>query len=76
MSERYAIGIDLGGSKLRGGLLSQDGQLVARFERAARKLDVWKLLTRPYILFHRLTSGNVSPNIGALLIDSRSVASF
>jgi len=25
----YAVGIDLGGSKLRGGLLSQDGQLQA-----------------------------------------------
>jgi len=37
--ERYAVGIDLGGSKLRGGLLSQDGQLVARLEM---QTEAWK----------------------------------
>jgi glucokinase len=30
--ERFSVGIDLGGSKLRGGLVSQEGQLVARVE--------------------------------------------
>ena len=32
-ADRYAVGIDLGGSKLRGGLLSQEGQLVARTQQ-------------------------------------------
>lgn len=31
-ADRYAVGIDLGGTKLRGGLLSQDGQLASRLE--------------------------------------------
>jgi glucokinase len=30
--DRYSVGVDLGGSKLRGGLLSRNGQLVARIE--------------------------------------------
>ena len=30
--DRFSVGIDLGGSRLRGGLVSQDGQLVARVE--------------------------------------------
>ena len=37
--DRYAVGIDLGGSKLRGGLLSQEGQLVARLEM---QTEAWK----------------------------------
>jgi glucokinase len=37
--ERYAVGIDLGGSKLRGGLLSDAGQLVARLEM---QTEAWK----------------------------------
>ena len=37
--ERYAVGIDLGGSKLRGGLLSDAGQLVARLEL---QTEAWK----------------------------------
>ncbi len=37
--DRYAVGIDLGGSKLRGGLLSQAGQLVARLEM---QTEAWK----------------------------------
>jgi predicted NBD/HSP70 family sugar kinase len=38
-AERYAVGIDLGGSKVRGGLLSPDGRLVARLER---ETEAWK----------------------------------
>ena len=38
-AERYAVGIDLGGSKLRGGLLSESGQLVARLEM---QTEAWK----------------------------------
>jgi glucokinase len=38
-ADRYAVGIDLGGSKLRGGLLSESGQLVARVET---KTEAWK----------------------------------
>lgn len=37
--DRYAVGVDLGGSKLRGGLLSQHGQLVARLEM---QTEAWK----------------------------------
>lgn len=37
--DRYAVGIDLGGSKLRGGLLSEQGQLVARVET---QTEAWK----------------------------------
>lgn len=37
--DRYAVGIDLGGSKLRGGLLSHDGQLAARLEM---QTEAWK----------------------------------
>jgi glucokinase len=37
--ERYAVGIDLGGTKLRGGILSQDGRLVARLEI---ETEAWK----------------------------------
>ncbi len=37
--EHYAVGIDLGGSKLRGGLLSQDGQLIGRLEMHT---EAWK----------------------------------
>jgi glucokinase len=37
--DRYAIGIDLGGSKLRGGLLSPGGQLAARIEV---QTEAWK----------------------------------
>src|SRR5262245_6888293 len=39
LPDRYAVGIDLGGSKLRGGLLSHDGQLAARLER---QTEAWK----------------------------------
>jgi glucokinase len=38
-ADRYAVGIDLGGSKLRGGLLSEHGQLVARVET---QTEAWK----------------------------------
>ena len=38
-ADRYAVGIDLGGSKLRGGLLSEQGQLVARVET---QTEAWK----------------------------------
>jgi glucokinase len=38
-ADRYAVGIDLGGSKLRGGLLSESGQLVARVES---QTEAWK----------------------------------
>ena len=38
-ADRYAVGIDLGGSKLRGGLLSEQGQLVARIET---QTEAWK----------------------------------
>ena len=38
-ADRYAVGIDLGGSKLRGGLLSESGQLVARVET---QTEAWK----------------------------------
>ncbi|HET8578340.1 MAG TPA: ROK family protein [Methylomirabilota bacterium] len=37
--ERYAVGIDLGGSKLRAGLLSQKGQLAGRLEI---QTEAWK----------------------------------
>src|SRR5215468_9907284 len=37
--DRYAVGIDLGGSKLRGGLLSSSGQLVGRVEM---QTEAWK----------------------------------
>lgn len=37
--DRYAVGIDLGGSKLRGGLLSSSGQLVGRLEV---QTEAWK----------------------------------
>ncbi len=37
--ERYAVGIDLGGSKLRAGLLSQSGQLAGRLEI---QTEAWK----------------------------------
>ena len=37
--DRYAVGIDLGGSKLRGGLLSPEGQLVGRLEV---QTEAWK----------------------------------
>ncbi len=37
--ERYAVGIDLGGSKLRAGLLSQGGQLAGRLEI---QTEAWK----------------------------------
>jgi glucokinase len=37
--DRYAVGIDLGGSKLRGGLLSSSGQLVGRLEM---QTEAWK----------------------------------
>jgi glucokinase len=37
--DRYAVGIDLGGSKLRGGLLSSAGQLVGRLEV---QTEAWK----------------------------------
>jgi glucokinase len=38
-SDRYAVGVDLGGSKLRAGLLSQHGQLAARLEI---QTEAWK----------------------------------
>lgn len=38
-SDRYAVGIDLGGSKLRGGLLSASGQLIGRLEV---QTEAWK----------------------------------
>ena len=38
-SDRYSVGIDLGGSKLRGGLLSESGQLAARLEM---QTEAWK----------------------------------
>jgi glucokinase len=38
-AERYAVGIDLGGSKLRGGLVSEGGQLVGRTEM---QTEAWK----------------------------------
>ncbi|HEV8438538.1 MAG TPA: ROK family protein [Methylomirabilota bacterium] len=38
-SERYAVGVDLGGSKLRGGILSEDGRLAARLEMPT---EAWK----------------------------------
>ena len=38
-ADRYAVGIDLGGSKLRGGLLSEQGQLFARVET---QTEAWK----------------------------------
>ena len=38
-SDRYAVGIDLGGSKLRGGLVSPAGQLVGRVEV---QTEAWK----------------------------------
>jgi len=37
--DRYAVGIDLGGTKLRGGLLSEGGQLAARVET---QTEAWK----------------------------------
>ncbi len=37
--DRYAVGIDLGGSKLRAGLLSQSGQLAGRLEI---QTEAWK----------------------------------
>ena len=37
--DRYAVGIDLGGSKLRGGLLSSSGQLIGRLEV---QTEAWK----------------------------------
>lgn len=37
--DRYAVGIDLGGSKLRGGLLSSSGQMVGRLEM---QTEAWK----------------------------------
>ncbi len=37
--DRYAVGIDLGGSKLRGGLLSESGQLAGRVET---RTEAWK----------------------------------
>jgi glucokinase len=37
--DRYAVGIDLGGSKLRAGLLSQNGQLAGRLEI---QTEAWK----------------------------------
>ncbi len=37
--ERYAVGIDLGGSKLRAGLLSESGQLAGRIEI---QTEAWK----------------------------------
>jgi predicted NBD/HSP70 family sugar kinase len=37
--DRYAVGIDLGGSKLRGGLLSPEGHLVGRLEV---QTEAWK----------------------------------
>jgi glucokinase len=37
--DRYAVGIDLGGSRLRGGLLSSAGQLVGRHEV---QTEAWK----------------------------------
>src|SRR5262249_58236751 len=37
--DRYAVGIDLGGSKLRGGVLSSSGQLVGRVEV---QTEAWK----------------------------------
>src|SRR5215472_11126238 len=37
--DRYAVGIDLGGSKLRGGLLSSSGQLIGRVEV---QTEAWK----------------------------------
>ena len=37
--DRYAVGIDLGGSKLRGGLLSPSGQLIGRLEV---QTEAWK----------------------------------
>ena len=37
--DRYAVGIDLGGSKLRGGLLSSTGQLAGRIEV---QTEAWK----------------------------------
>lgn len=39
MPDRYAVGIDLGGTKLRGGLLSEGGQLAARVET---QTEAWK----------------------------------
>ena len=38
-ADRYAVGIDLGGSKLRGGLLSESGQLAGRLEM---QTEAWK----------------------------------
>jgi glucokinase len=38
-AERRAVGVDVGGSKLRGGLVSPDGQSVARLER---EMEAWK----------------------------------
>ncbi len=38
-SDRYAVGIDLGGSKLRGGLLTSDGELLGRLEV---QTEAWK----------------------------------
>ena len=38
-AERYSVGIDLGGSRLRGGLLSDGGQLVGRTEI---QTEAWK----------------------------------
>src|SRR3972149_2762508 len=38
-ADRYAVGIDLGGSKLRGGLLSEAGQLAGRIEA---QTEAWK----------------------------------
>jgi glucokinase len=37
--DRYAVGIDLGGSKLRGGLLNSSGQLIGRLEV---QTEAWK----------------------------------